>query len=59
MNQTASEVVNTYVYKQGLTSGLPQYSSATAIGLFVSVINMIILILVNRLSGVISGNSLW
>lgn len=59
MNQSASEVINTYVYKQGLTSGLPQYSSATAIGLFVSVINMIILIIVNRLSGAISGNSLW
>lgn len=59
MNQTASEVVNTYVYKQGLTSGLPQYSSATAIGLFVSVINMIILLIVNRISDLISGNSLW
>ena len=59
MNLSASEIINTYVYKQGLTSGLPQYSSATAIGLFVSLVNMVILVIVNRLSGAISGNSLW
>ena len=40
-------------------AGLPQYSSATAIGLFVSLVNMVILVIVNRLSGAISGNSLW
>ena len=59
MNLNASEIINTYEYKQGLTSGLPQYSSATAIGLFVSLVNMVILVIVNRISGAISGNSLW
>ena len=59
MNLNASEVINTYVYKQGLTSGLPQYSYATAIGLFVSVVNMIILLIVNRASNLVTGNSLW
>lgn len=59
MNLNASEVINTYVYKQGLTSGLPQYSYATAIGLFVSVVNMIILLIVNRISNAVTGNSLW
>ena len=59
MNLNASEVINTYVYKQGLSSGLPQYSLATAIGLFVSVVNLIVLVAVNRLSASVSGNSLW
>lgn len=59
MNIGASEIINTYVYKQGLTSGLPQYSYATAIGLFVSIVNLIILVTVNRISKAVSGNSLW
>lgn len=59
MNLNASEVINTYVYKQGLSSSLPQYSLATAIGLFVSVVNLIVLAAVNRLSASVSGNSLW
>ncbi|MDD6882624.1 MAG: ABC transporter permease subunit [Eubacteriales bacterium] len=59
MNLKASEIINTYVYKQGLTSGLPQYSSATAIGLFVSIINLILLVTVNRISSAMTGNALW
>lgn len=59
MNLNVSEVINTYVYKQGLNTALPQYSYASAIGLFVSLINMIVLFIVNRASDAISGNSLW
>lgn len=59
MNLTNSEVINTYVYKLGLGSGIPQYSMATAIGLFVSVINLIVLVSVNKISDWVSGNSLW
>ena len=59
MNIDASEVISTYVYKQGLTSGLPQYSYASAIGLFVSLINLILLLAVNRISGRLSGSSLF
>lgn len=59
MNMSASEVINTYVYKQGLSGGLPQYSLATAIGLFVSVINLMMLVLVNKISSAASGSSLW
>jgi len=39
MNLMYSEVISTYVYKVGLTSGLGNFSYATAIGLFNSVIN--------------------
>ncbi len=59
MNIDASEVISTYVYKQGLTSGLPQYSYASAIGLFVSIINLLLLLTVNRLSRKLSGSSLF
>lgn len=59
LNSSASEVISTYVYKQGLTSALPQYSYSTAIGLFVSVINMAALTLVNGISRRTSSNSLW
>ena len=59
MNIGSSEVINTYVYKQGLTSALPQYSMATAIGFFVSVVNLIILVLVNKITDSLSGNSLF
>jgi len=59
MNIETSEVISTYVYKQGLNSGLPQYSFATAIGLFVSIINLILLLTVNKITGKLSGSSLF
>ena len=59
MNIDASEVIATYVYKQGLTSGLPQYSYASAIGLFISLVNLVLLLSVNRISGRLSGSSLF
>ena len=40
-----SEIISTYVYKTGLQSA--QYSFATAVGLFNSVVNFIILVLAN------------
>ncbi len=59
LNQSASEVIDTYVYKQGLTAALPQYSYSTAIGLFVSIINVILLITVNKITSKLSGSGLW
>ena len=59
-NLVASEVISTYVYKVGLTAqGGNNFSYATAIGLFVSMVNLIVLAAVNRLSASVSGNSLW
>lgn len=48
MNLTNSEIISTYVYKMGLLNS--QYSYSTAIGLFNSVINMILLLSVDRIS---------
>ncbi|WP_303975444.1 sugar ABC transporter permease [Streptococcus merionis] len=47
LNLTASEIISTYVYKQGLVSG--NYSYSTAVGLFNTIINVILLIVVNKI----------
>ena len=59
LNTSVSEVISTYVYKQGINSNVPQYSYATAIGLFISVINVCILVTVNFITKKLSGSSLW
>ena len=59
-NLAASEVISTYVYKVGLTSNYNMnYSYSTAIGLFNNAVNFILLTVVNKLSGWLSGSSLW
>ena len=59
LNLRASEVIATYVYKVGLAAGGGDFSYATAIGLFNSVINLILLATVNAISRKISDTSLW
>lgn len=59
LNLSKSEVISTYVYKQGLASAAPQYSYGTAIGLMVSVINVIFLIIVNKVADKLSDTSLF
>lgn len=46
MNLPSSEIIATYVYKVGLQSG--DYSYSTAVGLFNSLINLILIIAVNQ-----------
>ena len=46
LNLGASEIIATYVYKKGLLDG--NYSYSTAVGLFNTVINLILLIVVNK-----------
>jgi putative aldouronate transport system permease protein len=57
MNLQTSEIIATYVYKVGLVNA--NFSFATAIGLFNSVVNLILLVMVNALSRRISESSLW
>ena len=57
MNLDASDVFSTYIYRLGIENA--QFSYTTAIGLFNSFINMILLIIVNRLSGRLTDSSLW
>ncbi|GGH71161.1 sugar ABC transporter permease [Paenibacillus silvae] len=57
LNTSASEVISTYVYKVGLIGA--NFSFSSAVGLFNSVINLILLIIVNSISRKVSENSLW
>lgn len=56
-NLSGSEVISTYVYKMGLVNS--DFSFSTAVGLFNSVVNGIILIVVNSISRKVSKASLW
>lgn len=59
LNIGSSEVISTYVYKVGLTIGSGDFSFATAIGLFNSVINFCLLVVVNFAAGRLGKTSLW
>ena len=57
LNQQFSEVIATYVYKVGLVSG--SYSFSTAVGLFNSVVNFVLLVAVNFVARRVGATSLW
>lgn len=57
LNLTTSEVISTYTYKVGLLQA--QYEYSTAIGLFNNVVNFAMVLLMNKVSKLVSGNSLW
>ena len=57
LNGSVSEIISTYGYKVGLVNNDMSYS--TAIGLFNTVVNLVLLIIVNKASDKMSGNSLW
>jgi putative aldouronate transport system permease protein len=57
LNLVNSEIISTYVYRVGLLNA--NYSFATAVGLFNSVINLILLVSVNIVSKRLSNNSIW
>lgn len=56
-NSMASEVISTYVYKMGMQNF--EYSLSTAIGLFNTVVNVILLLLVNHISKKATDSSLF
>lgn len=56
-NIASSEIISTYVYKMGLQGG--QYSLSTAIGLFNTVVNVIILLVVNAIAKKTTETSLF
>lgn len=57
LNTSASEVISTYVYKVGLIGA--NFSFSSAVGFFNSIINLILLVIVNGISRKVSQNSLW
>lgn len=56
-NLSTSEIIGTYVYKIGLVDA--QFSYSTAINLFQTVVNLLILIFVNQISKRLTNESLW
>ncbi|HIQ62911.1 MAG: ABC transporter permease subunit [Christensenellales bacterium] len=57
LNRSASEVISTLVYNQGLIQH--DYSYSAAVSLFNSVVNCILLVTVNQIARRVSETSLW
>lgn len=57
LNLDVSEVIQTYVYKSGILQA--QYSFSAAVGLFNSLVNLVLLVTVNYISRKTSQASLW
>ena len=52
-----ADVISSFVYRRGLLNY--EWSYSTAVGLFNSVINFILIVFFNRLSRALSETSLW
>jgi putative aldouronate transport system permease protein len=59
LNLRTSEVIATYVYKVGIQSPLMDYSLPSAIGLFQSVISLILILTVNAAAKRLQQATLW
>lgn len=57
LNLDQSEIISTFVYKRGLQGA--QYSYATAVGVFNSAVNLVMITLSNAISRKVSDTSLW
>ena len=57
LNISASEIIATYVYKRGLQQN--QFDFSTAVGLFESVVNLVMITTVNYISKKVSNSSLF
>lgn len=58
-NLSYSQVLSTYVYAKSFGSGMPDFSFSTAAGMFNSVINLIMIVIVNKIAKKLSDTSLW
>ncbi len=57
INYETSDVISSFVYRKGLIDF--QWSYASAVGLFNSVINLVLLLMANKLSKKVTQSSLW
>jgi putative aldouronate transport system permease protein len=57
MNIIRAEIISTYVYKIGLINN--QVSFSTAVGLFNSAVNLILILIVNKTARKVSEVGLW
>ncbi len=60
LNISSSEIISTFVYKRGLGSGSGNdYSYSAAIGMFNSLVNLLLIVVVNSISSRLGETSLW
>lgn len=59
LNLNYSEIISTYVYKVGLASGINDFSLSTAISMFNSIINFLLLGFANWGSKKLNGNGIF
>lgn len=57
LNLETADIISTYVYRVGLQQA--DYSYSTAVGLFTSIVNFVLLLLVNKISRYVTEISLW
>lgn len=53
----SADIIDTYVYRIGITDG--NYQMSTALGLFNSVISLVLILLANKLIKKLGGRALW
>jgi putative aldouronate transport system permease protein len=56
-NYSTSDVISTYVFRQGIQGG--SFEFASAVGLFTSVLSTLLIIITNRVAKSVSEYSLW
>lgn len=57
LNLDQSEVISTYIYRQGIVGG--KYDYSTAVGLFNAIVNGVLLVIMNTTAKKLGDNSLW
>jgi putative aldouronate transport system permease protein len=58
-NMETSDIIGVYVFKMGFGQTVPYFSYAAAVGLFINVINFVLIITVNTISKRFSSTSLF
>ncbi len=59
VNGSKAEIIATYVYKMGFQATMPNHSYVTAMGLFQSIISLILIVIVNKIAQKWGEISLW
>ncbi len=58
-NLRTAEVISTYSYKVSLAADMPDFSYGTAIGLFQSVVGLVLVLVSNKAADRLTGNGFW
>lgn len=59
LNLSVSEILSTYVYSKSFQASLPDFSFSTAAGMFNSVVNLVLIVIVNKIARRVGETSLW